>query len=122
LISVKFTHHWYTQEAAAHHGYLETGSISWLLEDKRELEASDLFDDKTDWQNKLAELAGKKVKFYHELTNMITSPSLWEISKNGLGYLSFFNASGYGNDPIITIDWKTLDPYLSKYGHSLISD
>ena len=125
LISVKFTHNWYTQGAAAHHGYLETGSISWLLEDKRELEASDLFDDKTDWPNKLAELVAqkmKKVELESEFTNMINHPHLWEISKNGLGYLSFFNAAGYGNAPVITIDWKTLDPYLSKNGRSLIHD
>jgi uncharacterized protein len=121
LISVKFTHYWYTRGAAGH-GDLETGSISWLLEDKRELEASDLFDDKTDWRNKIADLVAQKMKLNSELTNMITSPELWEISKNGLGYLSFFNASGYGNAPIITIDWKTLAPYLSKKGHSLIYD
>ena len=122
LISVKLTHYWYTQGAAANHGYLETGSISWLLKDKRELQASDLFDDKTDWKNKLAALVAQKVEPNAELTNMITSPHLWEISKNGIGYLSFFNASGYGSDPAITIDWKTLDPYISKNGHSLFSD
>jgi GR25 family glycosyltransferase involved in LPS biosynthesis len=124
LISVKFTRNWYTQGTA--HGYLATESIAWLLEERRELQASDLFDDKTDWQNKLEELVGEKLKLDWwndpELTHMITSPSLWEVSKDGLGYLSFFNAAGYGNAPVIIIDWKTLDPYLSKNGHSLIYD
>ena len=57
-----------------------------------------------------------------ELKHIIESPSSWEISKDGLGFLSFFNAAGYGTDPFIVIKWKTLDPLLSKNGHSLIYD
>ena len=122
LISVKHTHNWWdtsTDEDRGEQtqGYFETKCISWLLEDKRELKASDLFNDKTDWQNKIVALVAQKVTRSSELTNIITSPSLWEISKNGLHYLF----SDYGA-PVITIDWKTLDPYLSKNGRSLIYD
>lgn len=125
LISVKRSHYWFTHGAPAAHGYLAPESISWLLEGKKELETSDLFDDKTDWPNKIAALVVQKLENLEgssELMNMVTSPNLWELSKDGLGLLSFFNAAGYGDDPIITIDWKTLDPYLSKNGRSLIHE
>jgi hypothetical protein len=125
MISIKRSHYWFTQEAPAAHGYLAPDSISWLLESKRELKASDLFNDKTDWPNKIAALVVQKLENLEgssELMNMVTSPHLWEISKDGLGLLSFFNAAGYGDDPIIILEWKTLDPYLSKKGRSLIHD
>ena len=61
LISVKRTNYWYIQDAPAPHGYLAMESINWLLEGKRELQAKDLFDDKTDWPNKIAALAAQKV-------------------------------------------------------------
>lgn len=126
MISIKRSHYWFTQEAPAQHGYLAPDSISWLLESKRELKTADLFDDKTDWPNKIAALVAQKVEGRDfsdaELMNMVTSPHSWELSKDGLGLLSFFNAAGYGNNPIIILDWKTLAPYLGKNGRSLIFD
>ena len=46
----------------APHGYNNRASFSWLLEAKRELQASDLFDDKTGWRKKLTALASTKLK------------------------------------------------------------
>jgi uncharacterized protein len=108
-------------------------SISWLLESKRELEASDLFDNKTAWCDKLAALISPKLKEQmaaqketrtinsYELMYKVTSPSMWVISKDGLGF-GFFEFYLQGFSVFITIDWKTLDLYLSKNGHSLIYD
>ena len=123
LISVKHTNYWYIQDAPDSHGYLAMESINRLLEGKRELQAKDLFDDKTDWCNKIAALAAQKGNNPSELTSIIASPSDWEITKNWLGFLpdSPYN-SHYGDQPLFTIDWKTIDPYLSKNGRSLLSD
>jgi uncharacterized protein YecT (DUF1311 family) len=112
---------------------------NWLLEDKRELKASDLFDNKTDWRNKLAALVVQKKKeqeaadgssyaipgqdFKSKLINidkLISSDNWWMISKDGLVFgLDAWNSS---HSVLFTIDWKTLDHYLSKNGHSLIYD
>ena len=51
----------------------------------------------------------------------VTSASRWVISKDGLGF-GFHEFYLRGFSYFITIDWKTLDPYLSKNGHSLIYD
>jgi uncharacterized protein len=135
LISVEFMRSMYVQGA----GFplqAYAVSLSWLLESKRELQASDLFDDKKDWPNKIAALASQKLqekkiaqklKQDHRtispsrLISKITSPSEWVISKDGLG-LGFFEFYMKGFSIFITIDWKTLSPYLSKKGHSLIYD
>jgi uncharacterized protein YecT (DUF1311 family) len=110
------------------------GSISWLLESKRQLQASDLFDDKTDWQNKLTELVSGKLKekeandketlekaLSRLKADTATQPDRWAISKDGLSF-GFLELYLEGFRVFITIDWKTLDPYLSKKGHSLIYD
>jgi uncharacterized protein YecT (DUF1311 family) len=133
LISVKRLDSIYVQGAIVpRHGYAE--SISWLLESKRELEASDLFDDKTDWQNKLTELVSEKLekkeandeetleKALSRLkTDTVTRPGRWVFSKDGLGF-GFLELYLEGFRVFITVDWKTLDPYLSKNGRSLIYD
>ncbi len=116
----------------------EAESISWLLESKRELQAADLFGDKTDWQSKVAALVSQKLQDekiaqylkreypYNkistwEIMHKVTSPSEWVILKDGLGF-GFFEVYMKGFNVFITIDWKTLDPYLSKNGRSLIHD
>jgi uncharacterized protein len=121
----------YTQDLP--HGLAQRGFFNWLLEAKRDLQASDLFDDKTDWRDKLTALVAQKVKEKEAadettikigpdgLMDMVTSPNEWEISKDGLGF-RFVEIYWRGPSALITIDWKTLDPYLSKYGHALISD
>jgi uncharacterized protein len=111
-------------------------SISFLLESKRELQTTDLFDDKTDWSDEIAALASQKLQDEKiaqylernrrtiesfEIMDAVTSPSRWVISKDGLGY-GFFERYLKGYRVFIIIDWKTLDPYLSKKGHSLIFD
>lgn len=133
LISIQSAQ-FYIEHGQAH-GYTNVTSFSWLLGAKRELQASDLFDDKTGWRNKLAILVSQKVNeeavaaeaTYEtrpaDLKDRATSPSWWVISKYGLGIQFGEYAFGGRSAPfLITIDWKTLDPYLSKNGRSLISD
>jgi uncharacterized protein YecT (DUF1311 family) len=132
LISVNRMSSIFTQDATVP-ARAATESISWLLEGKRELQAADLFDDKTDWRDKVAALASPKLEeekvaqketraiYPDELMYKVTSPSRWVISKDGLGF-GFFEFYLKGFSVFITIDWKTLDPYLSKNGHALIYD
>jgi uncharacterized protein len=119
------------------HGIAGGSFLNWLLETRRELQASDLFDDKTDWRNKLAALITQKKKEQEDAdgsryiapgedldsglldVNKIT-PNGWLISKDGLGFR--LCAWNFSHCVLITIDWKTLDPYLSKNGRSLIYD
>ena len=132
LISFQGQQFWYTQDLP--HGLAQRSFFNWLLESKRELQASDLFDDKTGWQKKLTALVAQKVKEKEAasgttyeigpggLMEMVTSPSgEWEISKDGLGF-RFIEQYWRGPSALITIGWKTLDPYLSKNGQSLIND
>jgi uncharacterized protein YecT (DUF1311 family) len=110
-------------------------SFSWLLKEKRKLKASDLFDSKLAWSKKLVTLVAQKIKEkeitnkteykmkFSKLSDRVKSPSQWVILKYGFGIQ--FNEDDF-NDVIrpfpfvITLDWKTLDPYLSKNGRSLI--
>ena len=92
-----------------------------------------MFDDKTDWRNKLAALVTQKLKKqavadkkiytfaeWLDVKKSVTSLHRWLLSKDGLS-ISF---DEYECDLryIITIDWKTLVPYMSKKGRSLIYD
>ena len=132
-ISLQQVYYHYAHGAA--HGSQSTTSFCWLLDAKRKLQASDLFDDKTGWSNKLKALIYKKLKEQlvankeafeiepDDLMDIVTSADGWMILKDGLGIQ--FNEWSLGNriDPIlITLDWKTIDPYISKNGHSLILD
>ena len=133
LISFQGEQYYYVHGAA--HGYSNRRSFSWLLEGNMELQAADLFDDKTGWRKKLVALASQKLKEQEvadkesyeikpsTLMDMVTSPSQWVISKGGLGFqFGEYDFGGRTTPFLITIDWKTLDPFISKYGHSLISD
>jgi len=119
------------------HGLRGFESLSWLLNDKRKLKASDLFDNKTNWRKKLTTLVFNDLKENDEnfdklmikpskITNVVTSADNWVIAKEGLGIQFGEYLSGIGpytvGAPLITIDWKTLNPYLSRKGHSLIND
>ena len=109
-------------------------SSSWLLKEKRELKASDLFDNKVDWSKELAILITQKLKEkeisdktkykmkFSKLIDKVKSPSRWVISKYGLSIQ--FNEDDFDNifPFVITIDWKTFDPYLSKNGRSIVYD
>ena len=111
-------------------------SFAWLLENKRELKAKDLFDDKTNWKNKLVELASQELENMKSskkdttykatpsyLITVVTSPERWVITGDGL-VIQFqrFDFRRLVVPFSITIDWKILDSYLSKKGHSLISE
>jgi uncharacterized protein len=137
LISVKYLGSTYT-EGAPCPMQAAAESISWLLEAKRELQVADLFSDKTDWQNKIAALASQKLRekkiaqylkreypnrgiHTSEIMFKVTSPSNWVILNDGLGF-GFFEVYITGFNVFIIIDWKTLDPYLSEYGRSLIHE
>jgi uncharacterized protein len=122
-------------------GYMNGFCLNWLLEARRELLLEDLFDNNTDWRNKLTALITQQKK-EQEATdtcqckyiapgenlksglidiNKIT-PNDWLITKekDGLSFLLYpWNMRRY---VLVTIDWKTLDPYLSKNGRSLIYD
>jgi uncharacterized protein YecT (DUF1311 family) len=116
------------------HGYRYIISISRLLENSRELSTSDLFDDKAGWRPKLVALASSKLKEQEvadeetykiepsRLMKIVTSPDHWVISKSGLGIQFNEYTLGSRSSPLIIIDWKILEPYLSKNGHSLIFD
>jgi hypothetical protein len=126
---------YYIDQGAAH-GYWSFTSFNWLLEAKRELQVSDLFDNKTEWQNKIVALVTEKLKKNEEeyfgntdydinpsmIMNIVTSSKRWVISKEGLDIQFQQNDLGSPAAPLVTIDWKTLDPYLSKNGRSLIHD
>ena len=128
LISFQGSQYHYSHGNA--HGYTDAEIyFSWLLEDKRELKATDLFDDKTGWRKKLPSLVAQKWKkkkvdnkdnYYGPSIKEVTSPKNWLISKDGMEF-QFRTFNSMGEDSI-TIDWKTLDPYLSKKGRSLIYD
>jgi hypothetical protein len=132
LISIQGWQFWYAHGAP--HGYTNMRSSSWLLEANRVLQAADLFDQKTGWRNKLVALVSQglkdqevaeKVIYKMEpsmLMNIATSPDCWVISKDGLGIQFGEYELGSQAAPLIIIDWKTLDPYISESGHSLISD
>ena len=135
LISVERMNSTFTEDAPAPRRAAAV-SISLLLEDYRKLEASDLFDDETDWPHKIAALASQKLQEKKiaqelelnrqtisspEIMYKVTSPVEWVISRDGLGF-GFHEFYLRGFSYFITIDWKTLDPYLSKTGHSLIYD
>ncbi len=100
--------------------------FSWLLEDKRELKPSNIFDDKTDWRNKLMMFVAqkKKEKEVEDISRYLDPdifPSQWKISEGGLSFdLDTYNFRS--RTASITVDWKTLDPYLSNKGRSLIYD
>ena len=115
----------------AAHGYNDDNiSFAWLLGDKKELKATDLFDDIAGVSKKLSALIAKKKKeweahaHYPTLVgpnmNNLFSPNEWLISKKGLCFSLVTEDNS--NEILITIDWKTLDPYLSKNGRSLIFD
>jgi uncharacterized protein len=131
LISYQRETYWYGHGAA--HGYTSIESSHWLLGDKRELQAADLFDNKTDWRKKLTVLVFQKLKEKEvaekiayeikraSLTEEVCSPKQWVLSQDGLGIQFGEYDLGSRAAPLVTIDWKALDPYLSKNGHSLIS-
>jgi uncharacterized protein len=125
-----YGHHYYYDQGAAHGYGSPTISFSWLWKEKRELQASDLFDDKTDWRKKLTALVAEKQKEWeataHNMTLMASSkdklfsPNNWVISEHEWGFWLYTH--NFADATLITIDWKSLDPYLSKKGHSLIHD
>jgi hypothetical protein len=123
----------------APHGYNNGTSFSWILEAKRELQASDLFNSKTGWSKKLMELVSKELKELNEdenevnvgapykiepsaLMEVVTDSSNWVISKGAFSIQFGEYTLGSRSTHLITIDWKDIDPYLSKNGRSLIYD
>jgi uncharacterized protein len=141
LISCQYDYYQY--DHGTPHGYGSTRFLNWLLDAKRELTASDLFDDKTDWRNKLVSLVTQKKKEqeaakkrqneYSEYTipgedfktglidaDRLSASNNWMVSKEGLVFrIDAWNGS---HSVLFIIDWKTLDPYLSKNGRSLIHE
>jgi uncharacterized protein len=126
-------------EYGAGRSFQVTKTLCWLIEVKRALRTSDLFDDKTSWRKKLTVLASPKVKeelkkqiYYADEKNYETEPSRlmeivtsadhWLIMKDGLGIEFRQHELGSREIPYIEIDWKTLEPYLSKNGKLLLSD
>jgi uncharacterized protein YecT (DUF1311 family) len=125
-------------EIGSAYSHININLFNWLLEARRELQISDLFENKTGWRKKLTALIAKEKK-KNETDNdtgllapvkdletglididKITIIGEWMISKDGLVFrLYTWNMRGA---ILITIDWKTLDPYLSKNGRSLIHE
>jgi len=131
LISCDNQDHWY--QHGANQGLSGGTFLNWLLEARRELRTSDLFDDKTDWRNKLTELVTHKKEeqqIADSTTYIVDGDNLktdlidvidkieWLISKDGLVFRLY--PWNYSHSILMTIDWKTLDPYLSKNGSFLI--
>ena len=134
LISLQIKRRW--DEYGAQHAPLNSTSFSWLLEQRRELQTADIFDDKTDWRKKIEDLIVKKIKeketddvdvkkedykiYLSQIKEAETSPEKWKMSR---GRLDFGLNYARGNSSFfIEINWKDLDPYLSKNGRSLIYD
>jgi uncharacterized protein len=130
----------YIYEHGAPHGYTNGSFLNWLLEARRELQLVDLFDDKTDWRNKLAALitqkkgeleAGYGSRYIAPGEDLdsglididkIDPSSDWLISKEKNGLAFRFDQWNSNQYVLVAIDWGTLDPYLSKNGRSLIHD
>jgi hypothetical protein len=120
----------------APHGYTGRDSFSWLIEANRKLRASDLFNYKTGWRKKLMALVSKELEEDKDetyvgapykiepsaLMNTVASPDCWVILQGGLGIQFGEYELGSRSSPLIFIDWKDIDPYLSKNGRSLIHD
>jgi len=125
-------------EHGAPHPYKGCDCLNWLLETRRKLELVDVFNNNTDWCNKLAALITHKKKEQEATdtccryiapgedltTGFINIDQIrlsdWMVLKDGLAFrFERYNQRYY---VLITIDWKTLDPYLSKNGRSLIND
>jgi len=103
---------------------------NWLLESRKELKTSDLFDDSASFHKKLKTLLlKKKHEWDAEATGMtLLEPDVDEtlsksdflISKEGLGFgLALGN---FRQTTFVEIEWKLLDHYLTKNGRSLISE
>ncbi len=125
----------YSYDHGALHAIATAGCLNWLLETRQELQIADLFDNKTDWRNKLSLSISQKKKEQeaHDGTKL-TAPGEdvntglmdisninskeWMISKEGLS----FRLTAWNYFAFITIDWKILEPYLSKKGRLLIFD
>jgi hypothetical protein len=127
LISFQGNHYYYVHGHA--HGYgSHRISYTWLWEEKRELKASDLFDDKTGWRKKIRALVAQKKKEWENSSSgtslvepgsdVLFSPDQWSIEKEGMGVWLYMN--NFAEATLIDIDWKPLNPYLSKKGRSLI--
>ncbi|MGA3280383.1 MAG: lysozyme inhibitor LprI family protein [Smithella sp.] len=123
----------------ASHEQSVTHFFNWLLEGRRELQITDLFNNNTKWRYKLAALFAQKKKKQEaadeskykvpgedfksgliDIDKLTSSDNWWMISKDGL--VLRLDAWNDSHSVIFTIDWKTLDPYLSKNGKLLISD
>ena len=107
------------------HPYSSQDSVLWNLIRDKKIEAEDLFDRKTKWQNQLTKTVIKKLKTYEKqnglsfhydpktIQNIITDPTYWIIKENGLDIqFSEFNL-GSDNVPLIEVKWAILKKYLA---------
>jgi uncharacterized protein len=119
LISVDTTSSMYPHGAA--HGQYASTMVHWLRKQGRELTASDVFLPRTSWRDFLqyrcfAEVAhfgfAKSAK---DLADMVKDPTRWIFESKGLTvrFMSYEVASYADGQPIVTIPWKALSPYLA---------
>jgi uncharacterized protein len=118
-----------TYEKGAVHPNHELAGYTLLLKSGRELDASDLFDDRRDWKPALAGLVFRELKAAAEHNNMDLQASSpedilesaadtrhWTVTKAGLvvTFSPYEIASYAAGAPQAVISWQELKPYLKN--------
>jgi len=130
LISIYIDRQWVPEGAGR--GFRKNATFPWLIEQRRELQTTDIFDDKTNWRKKIEDLLAQKLKEGKEeattdkiypsaIKEAVSSPEKWEISKDSLSFGLEYNYPGSSHF-FVKLEWKILEPYISKDGRSLIYD
>ena len=116
---------WFFGHGAAHGNYFIT-HVHFLTEQKRQLEASDIFEAEG-WEDKLAEIATAKLKeqldpedlfpdFEKDVKAPAIDPLRWMFSDAGLGIqFNIYEVTPYAaGAPTITIPWDELSDLLAE--------
>jgi len=127
-ITVTVNDYWYGHGAA--HGNYGITHVHYLVEEEREIEASDLLAGEN-WQDKLADLAIAALKAQHgdalfdsfedDVREVAADPHRWIFEDYGLG-IQFqpYEVSAYAyGAPTATISWDDLEGLLSEKGQNL---
>lgn len=126
LISVVFDVSWYGH-GAAHPNSGQT-AFNWLIEDKRVLAPTDLFDDGKPWRDALARVVFAQlqqrgaanelfVKSATELARLVADPRRWALESDGLHILfEQYEVGPYVlGHPEVIVAWADLKPMLRAH-------
>lgn len=128
-IALDVNTYWYSHGAA--HGNYTIGTLNFLKDKARFLEASDIFAAK-DWKAKLLELTVAALKDEHgdnlmldnpsDIADSVADPTRWDLS-DPYGLVIQFQpyevaAYAYGA-PTARVSWDKLQPYLAENAESI---